>query len=631
MYSGLDIPSATVQIYTGTTYLGQATTYADSGYFTYSLSTTNTYTSFTAKASKPGYTYAEKTVSGTGTSFYIGDLSLDTYHTLIAGNEFLYNPDAYLQYWSFYSEGNHETSCQNGIATVYETSGTRTSGAYVQGYLDLSMWTRLSSIQLEVRFKATSDYYGGNYQVTRATFGLTKPGLNPAIPNNILWSSGGESWLYTTDTGWITRTYTISTGELPLLLNEYQEYDFFWGFEDFWDRNWNQHVYLDYFRVYGDSPPGPLILAKDVYHTEPTLKVFEYGSVDMDQVAVSYSTSINAKNTLGFLDGSVTDPHIESSICVALESDRLSAYDTINGESWKWYNVVDRVNITISITKGTSAAGGPNVIEYVKVNQPLNKGPDAGEVMAGLLGLIAEPIGWIEPWGGVVKLGINALTYSFKDLARFEYNYDSLTFEYGTGYTTAIFDFANLRYAEEAHGTEDFKMSMMAEVPYLQDTGIFSVNVDYEVVLKQVLIDKDVNGITLISETYNPYYFHDHLELIHLNDFTNIHLVQFSSNDADNSHITCTAGSGTTVYNTGYPGNWKIIDGSAVTVTADPDYDRYIGPNPRLFLFNRMETSFWTEGRLRLFPIATSSRTLTYTFNPEAYYYHFHAVYQLSN
>jgi len=168
-------------------------------------------------------------------------------------------------------------------------------------------------------------------------------------------------------------------------------------------------------------------------------------------------------------------------------------------------------------------------------------------------------------------------------------------------------------------------MKLSAELPSLTGEGIFSVDVDYEVVLKQVS-ETIYNGATGASEDFYTFSYSDHMTLIHYDDFTNIHLVQLTSDD-DDSHITYAAGSGTQIYNTDYPGIWKVVIGSSIAVTADAYYEIGDEYRPRLYEFDRLETSFWIEGRLRLFPIVTTSRVLTYYFDPNIHYYSFNAEY----
>jgi hypothetical protein len=625
MYSGIDIPSATVLIYTGTTYLGQATTYADSEYFIFSYSTTSTYTSFTAKASKPGYADAEKTLTGSGTSFNIGDIELDTYRALIASNEFSYNPEAYPQYWTFSSEGNHETYCQDGYAVVHETTGDYSPYAYVKGHFDLCMWTHLSSIELEIRFRISSDYNGPSSRST-AVFGFTTYDGHPEDISSRLWYEP-ISWQWCSDTWWITRTYTITTEQLPSATS----FDFFWGYEDESTVNLNQRVYLDYVRAYGDSYPGPLVKSvNDIYHTEPTPIAFEFGSEDVDDVAVSYCTQITADNTQGFLQND-NSPHILSAICIVLDPDQD---DDTNYELN--YNLVDRVTVRIRVTNQWNVpSGGTHDVTGIEVNQPLGQDESSSLFISGLLNLAAEPLGWtfFGPYRPVIKLGANAIAFAYGALSsEYEHGGDSLEHHYENGTVEATFDFCSVPSFQPIHGTEDFKMELKSELTSLTNNGIYYVDVEYEVVLKEVM-GKATDGIWFYMEGESEtFYYQDHITLIKYDDaedFADIHVVHFAS-DEDGSHISCAAGPGTAVIDTHYPGNWKVVDGSAITVTADSMYSRDVGDYESHYLFTELYISFWKEGRLRLIPICTTSNTLVYTLDQHVCYCLFQAEYELS-
>ncbi|TFF95121.1 hypothetical protein EU546_03885, partial [Candidatus Thorarchaeota archaeon] len=89
----------------------------------------------------------------------------------------------------------------SGYAYTYETGGHVSTPAYALHDLDLSAWSEISDLQLEVVFKATSTYYGSS-SVTHFRIGIMD------IYGNILWNYRYYE-RYSRDTGWETKQLTI--------------------------------------------------------------------------------------------------------------------------------------------------------------------------------------------------------------------------------------------------------------------------------------------------------------------------------------------------------------------------------------------------------------------------------------
>ncbi len=407
-------------------------------------------------------------------------------------NDFTYTDDYFKQLWTldlcnWDSEdyGYHVRSCDSGKAEISEVSGKAGTSAYVSGVFDLSSWTGLSDLDLELKVRVQSSYCGSS-SVTQLRLGIVTWHDSPITK----WTYY-EKFTYTTDTGWIIKHLTIPKENL---ISYGGCYRFYWGYYDSWSTNWNQKVSIDYLKVTGDAyPEATLIRAKEAVMTRPQVDAFmlepEY---DHDRVDIGFSTKISGVDSLGF--GYSSEPLIESAIHIALDPDVENSYGFY---TYRHSNLINYAMISIKIENMQTGFRYQPLLEYAWTNEVNEVAGDCQEldiawdvlgVIGGVIGLAGTITGTVPvaAAGAIIKLvatGGGLIT-------------DWVTKEYNNYTLTAAYDSINKRtyvlieYNKDNCGSTDLKLKLAVrpsfDFGYDKRNTLYRFSIDYEVGLKNI-------------------------------------------------------------------------------------------------------------------------------------------------
>ena len=340
------IPDSTVNIFAGSSLLGQASTSSTTGEFSFTYTTSSILDSFTAEVSKSHYITKQQIATSNGVSCDFGDIFIDRQPRLdflIEKLSFDYLPEWYTVFWTF--DPNDENVAEyydlsmttSGIGRLSEAPGAYDAKAFVFGDIDLSSWTGVSDLTLRIKMCVSSSYYGSG-DITHIDFGLADSG------RNILWSDS-RSWKYTQNTGFWTIESTVPYADLAGV----DEFLFYWGYHDMTYTFYNVVIQMDEVEVYGDKYPEGKLVNTNIGTTSSGYKnpeIYTYeNNYDSDDVIVSYGTAIYNANSLGV--GLESDPSIHSAIDISLNPDMYEG--TLGSKS---YNLIDSLRITITVGDG---------------------------------------------------------------------------------------------------------------------------------------------------------------------------------------------------------------------------------------------------------------------------------------
>lgn len=560
------IPNALVDLYSYTgsywIHIGTTTSDSENGYFSYSYSTFDSIESFKVLARSAGYNAREKVVSYSGNQFvsFQTVLLTPTHKTWITNDEFSYiwDPEredyVYSQFWEVNDPDRHETICNWGEAAVHEiiSSGATSSPGFVVGLLDLSRWTGFGNLEIEIRVRVSSNY-NGPVDVTNLRIGISDRG----DLNDILWSRSWN-WTYTRDVNDVTLTAIVDMEDENTYLEGPGLYDFFWGYYGTYSTFWGRSVTISYFRISGEMlPNGALDKARNRYTTGSTLEYYQYDQTyDPDLVEISYGSSVNAQNTLGF---GVADPIVESGICIALNPDVFQS--ELGQPFYREYNQIDKVSITVDYldSQGNPITGDVFFETKVLVNEGVGT-PDSNPVVDGLIGLLLEAIGlWSDNGapGPYIKFGGHTLLFLYTASQAVGMNY--LTLNSAAGTASAEFNFADALGEYPGLGSEDFKMSFITTTAPMGE-DVFTIVITYLVTLKHVEVSQNGNVLCYdvtetqlepLIESFNYAHFPQPA-------LDTMHMIELSS-PFDNSLTLRPVGSYSRIYSTEYGSNWKIV------------------------------------------------------------------------
>lgn len=183
-----------------------------------------------------------------GVLFVVAIMTAGSASSVDAAQTVLYHePFNELNGWMMLPTAYHDLSWTSGYAYVYENNGKVSTPAYAIHSMDLDGWSGDSDLSVDVRFKATSSYYGSS-KVTHFRMGIM------TWDGNILWSYRYYE-RYSRDTGWETKTLTIPyenlAGESDLIV--------YFGYWDSWSYNWHNHAYCDYITISGQDSANDLL------------------------------------------------------------------------------------------------------------------------------------------------------------------------------------------------------------------------------------------------------------------------------------------------------------------------------------------------------------------------------------
>lgn len=558
-------------------------------------------------------------------------------------NDFTYTDDYFKQLWLLdlcnwdtVNYNYHARSCDDGIVEISEVSGKAGSSAYVSGALDLSSWTGIGDLNLEIKVRVQSSYCGSS-SVTQLRLGIVTWGESPVTK----WSYY-EKFTYTKDTGWIVKQITIPEENL---ISYGGYYRFYWGFYDSWSHDWNQKVSIDYLKVTGDAyPEATLIRAQEAVTTKPQVNAFMIEpEFDHDRVDIGYSTKVSGIDTLGF--GYVDEPLIESAIQIVLDPD-----EDKNAAHYR-YNLVDFVMITIQIENVISGNLYEPRLEGVWTNEVNEVEGDMAELdtfwdVVGLIGTyvaaaagiiclipggqIAAPVAAV---GGIVS-GLAALGGAITDYATKEYETYTLTTVYDP---TAKKTYVKIDFNEPKLGSTDLKLKLAVRpiFDFINNRNTYyRVKIDYDVGLKHVQhrINKETDFAPIsYSECFDYITYdttQDNVRIVDKNSCTFLDgtLMDFYFN----APVSLSGDPGDYVLETVNGPQWYLVVGSSgnsVYLDAPDQFTYSILFVDHLFQFEKIEMRYWQPTVLQLNPISYASNQINRILEINVLFYQFRIEY----
>ncbi|MGY5871463.1 MAG: S8 family peptidase [Candidatus Thorarchaeota archaeon] len=183
-----------------------------------------------------------------GVLFLVAMMVAGTASSVAAAQTVLYQePFDSLNGWMMLPTAYHDLSWTSGYAYVYENPGKVSTPAFAFHSLDLGDWSGDSDLSVDVRFRATSNYYGSS-KVTHFRMGIM------SIFGNTQWSYRYYEQ-YSRDTGWETKTLTIPHDSIEAS-NTLVVY---FGYWDSWSYNWHNQAYCDYITISSDDGSNDML------------------------------------------------------------------------------------------------------------------------------------------------------------------------------------------------------------------------------------------------------------------------------------------------------------------------------------------------------------------------------------
>jgi hypothetical protein len=397
---------------------------------------------------------------------------------IIAFNNFSYAPDLYDYYWGLNTTamvGSYVSMCEDGIATLYEEEGSLGTNGLVRvfGWLDLEGWTGLGNLTLKLRVRLQTL----NQLPTDLRFHVSIESWNYAP----IWSNE-TIWAQTSDTGWLVLEIPILKADIDYIWDAYT-YKFSWGWYDDTDSNTYINAQMDYFEVSGEKVPGEVLQMHRQVSTAPTVHSFDLRSGnDIDTAAVSYTTGVSCRDSLGFGNNEMVS--LYPAICISLDPDviRVPIWKDGRTITQSSFNLVESINISVTVSED----GRYKVVYhfdrlYVGINEVIaNEETDRSPMIE----LATEALALNPSLGQFLTLDerYQRENVDYIDDERLVHSGTWIAFDLDHTKPRSNSDLLNL-------GSTDLKMDATLIMTLPWNDGIFRISLDYDVIFKHLVVE----------------------------------------------------------------------------------------------------------------------------------------------